>query len=92
LIAKMLGRESAYKTVAAKLSEDFTKRSKLTEFTACNIEIIDGEYFVNFRDKKVGSSAILINMLNSSALMLTGEDDGNLSEGTYVNVILLENF
>ena len=92
LIAKMLGRESAYKTVAAKLNEEFTKRSKLTEFTACNIEIIDGEFFVNFRDKKVGSSAILINMLDSSALMLTGEDDGNLSEGTYVNVILLENF
>jgi molybdopterin molybdotransferase len=92
LIAKMLGRDSAYKTVAAKLSEDFTKRSKLTEFTACNIEIIDGEYFVNFRDKKVGSSAILTNMLNSSGLMITGEDDGNLSEGTYVNVILLENF
>ena len=92
LIAKMLGRESAYKTVAAKLSEDFTKRSKLTEFTACNIEIIDGEFFVNFRDKKVGSSAILINMLNSSALMLTGEDDGNLSEGTFVNVILLDIF
>ncbi len=92
LIAKMLGRESAYKTVAAKLSEDFTKRSSLTEFTACNAEIVDGQYFVNFRDKKVGSSAILINMLDSSALMLTGEDDGNLSEGTYVNVILLENF
>jgi molybdopterin molybdotransferase len=92
LIAKMLGRERAYKTVAAKLSEDFTKRSKLTEFTACNIEIIDGEYFVNFRDKKVGSSAILTNMLNSSALMITGEDDSSLSEGTYVNVILLESF
>ncbi|MCK9455243.1 gephyrin-like molybdotransferase Glp [Sulfurimonas sp.] len=92
LIAKMLGRKSAYKTVAAKLSEDFTKRSKLTEFTACGVEIIDGEYFVNFKDKKVGSSAILTNMLNGSALMITGEEDGNLSKDTFVNVILLENF
>lgn len=92
LIAKMLGRDSVYKTVAAKLSEDFTKRSKLTEFTACNVVVEDGEYFVNFNGKKVGSSAILTNMLNSSALMVTGEDDGNLSEGTFVNVILLENF
>lgn len=92
LVAKMLGRESAYKTVAAKLSEDFTKRSRLTEFTACNVAIEDGEYFVNFKNKKVGSSAILTNMLDSSALMVTGEDDGNLEKGTFVNVILLDTF
>lgn len=92
LIAKMLCRENAYKTVEAKLSEDFKKRSRLTEFTACNIVVEDGEYFVNFDGKKVGSSAILTNMLDSSALMVTGEDDGDLDEGTFVNVILLENF
>lgn len=92
LIAKMLGRDWAYKTVEAKLSEDFTKRSRLTEFTACNVVIEDGEYFVNFKNKKVGSSAILTNMLDSSALMVTGEDDGNLSAGTFVNVILLDSF
>lgn len=91
LVAKMLGREKPYTTVAAKLSEDFTKRSKFTEFTACNVEVVDGEYFVNFTNKKVGSSAILTNMLNGSALMISGEDDGNLSKDTYVNVILLEN-
>lgn len=92
LVAKMLGRTHAYKTVAAKLSEDFTKRSRLTEFTACNIAVEDGEYFVNFKGKKVGSSAILTNMLDGSALMVTGEDDGNLSAGTSVNVILLDTF
>lgn len=92
LIAKMLGRSSAYTTVAAKLSEDFTKRSKLTEFSACNVEIIDGQYFVNFRDKKVGSSAILSNMLQNAALMITGEEDGDLGKDTSVNVILLDTF
>ena len=92
LIAKMLGREKAYKTVAAKLSENFKKRSRLTEFTACNVVVEDGEYFVNFENKKVGSSAILTNMLDESALMVTGEDDGNLEEGTFVNVILLDTF
>ncbi|MCW8894180.1 gephyrin-like molybdotransferase Glp [Sulfurimonas sp.] len=92
LIAKMLSRGSAYKTVAARLSEDFKKRSKLTEFTACNVVVEDGEYFVNFDGKKVGSSAILTNMLDGSALMITGEDDGNLEEGTFVNVILLDTF
>ncbi|MCD6173784.1 MAG: molybdopterin molybdotransferase MoeA [Sulfurimonas sp.] len=92
LISKMLGKEIAYRTVEAKLSENFTKRSRFTEFTACNITIEDGEYFVNFDGKKVGSSAILTNMLNNSALMITSEDDNNLEEGTFVNVILLENF
>ena len=92
LISKMLGREKSYTMVEAKLSEAFTKRSRLTEFTACNIDVEDGEYFVNFEGKKVGSSAILTNLLNNSALMVTGEEDGNLEEATYVNVILLENF
>ena len=92
LLAKMLGKKQAYKTVEAKLSEPFKKRSKLTEFTACNVTVEDGEYFVNFDGKKVGSSAILTNMLDNSALMVTGEDDGNLEDGTFVNVILLDTF
>lgn len=92
LIAKMLGKKSAYKMVAAKLSEDFIKRSRLTEFSPCNVVVDDGEYFVNFKDKKIGSSAILTNMLNECALMITGEDDGDLQEGTFVNVILLDSF
>ncbi|MBU1659557.1 molybdopterin molybdotransferase MoeA [bacterium] len=91
LIAKMLGREKPYTMVEAKLSEGFKKRSTLTEFTACNVVVEDGEYFVNFKDKKVGSSAILTNMLHKSALMVSGEEDYDLQEGTFVNVILLEN-
>jgi len=92
LIAKILGKEKAYDIVEARLSEDFKKRSKFTEFTACNVNIEDGKYFVDFKDKKVGSSAILTNMLNSSALMVAGEDDGNLEKGTSVNVLLLDKF
>jgi molybdopterin molybdotransferase len=92
LIAKMLGKEKAYSVVEAKLSEDFRKRSKLTEFTACNVNIEDGQYFVDFKDKKVGSSAILTNLLSQSALMVSGEEDSDLSKGTFVNVILLNNF
>lgn len=91
LVAKMLGRDKAYTTVAAKLSSDFTKRSRFTEFTACNIVVEDGEYLINFEGKKVGSSAILVNMLNESALMIAGEDDKFLEAGTYVSVILLDN-
>ena len=92
LIAKMLGKSTPYKTVAAKLQEDFKKRSRFTEFTACNVIVEDGEYFVNFEGKKVGSSAILTNMLDNSALMIAGEDDKFLEAGTYVSVILLGEF
>ncbi len=92
LVSKMLGKDKPYKMVEAKLSEEFKKRSRLTEFTACNVEIEDGQYYVNFKDKKIGSSAILTNMLDASALMVTGEEDGDLDEGTFVNVILLESF
>ena len=92
LIAKMVGKKKAYTMVEAKLQEDFKKRSPFTEFTACNVVVEDGEYFVNFEGKKVGSSAILTNMLDNSALMIAGEEDKFLEKGTFVNVILLENF
>jgi len=92
LISKMLGKKEPFKQVGAKLQEDFKKRSPFTEFTACNVVVEDGEYFVNFKDKIVGSSAILTNMLNSSALMVAGEEDKFLEAGTFVNVILLEKF
>jgi len=92
LIAKMQQKEKPYKMVAAKLQEDFKKRSRFTEFTACNVIVEDGEYFINFKDKKVGSSAILVNMLHNSGLMIAGEDDKFLEKGTYVSVILLDEF
>ena len=92
LVAKMLGKSEPFKIVDAKLDEEFRKRSKNTEFTACNISIKNGQYFVDFDGKKVGSSAILTNMLDGSALMMTEESDGNLEKGTSVKVILLENF
>ncbi len=92
LISKMLGKKEPFKIVAAKLQGDFKKRSPFSEFTACNVTVEDGEYFVNFEGKKVGSSAILTNMLGGSALMIAGEDDKFLDAGTYVNVLLLDNF
>ncbi len=92
LIAKMQAKAQPYTMVAAKLQEDFKKRSQFTEFTACNVVVEDGEYFVNFEGKKVGSSAILVNMLHNSALMIAGEDDKFLEAGTYVSVILLDKF
>jgi len=92
LISKMLGKKEPFKMVAAKLQEDFKKRSPYSEFTACNVVVEDGQYYINFEDKKVGSSAILTNMLHSSALMIAGEEDKFLEAETYVNVLLVDMF
>lgn len=92
LIRRMLGRNDFDNIVEARLKTPFNKRSRKSEFTACNLSLEDGQYYVDFEGKKVGTSAILVNMLGSSALMVTGEDDGNLEEGTMVNVIRLDQF
>ena len=92
LIAKMLGKKESLHIVEAILKEPFAKRSKKSEFTACNLSVEEGKYMVDFEGKKVGSSAILTNLLGNSALMMTGEDDGSLEEGMAVNVILLDSF
>ncbi len=91
LIAKMLAKESAYSIVPAVLEEDFKKRSPFTEFTACNVTLCEDGYKVNFSGKKVGSSAILINMLNNSGLMIADKEDTFLQKGTLVHVITMEN-
>ena len=92
LIHKMLGKKDGLHVVEARLKEPFKKRSKKSEFSACNLYLEDGAYVVDFVDKKVGSSAILTNLLGESALMMSGEDDELLEEGMMVNVIALDRF
>jgi molybdopterin molybdotransferase len=85
----MLGKQKPYTIVEATLNEDFKKRTPFSEFRACNLYLEDGCYKVDFKDKKVGSSAILVNMLNDSALMMAGSEDDFLEKGTLVRVIKL---
>ena len=92
LIAKMLGSDTAYKIVEATLGEDFTKRTPFSEFRACNLTLEDGCYMCDFQGKKVGSSAILVNMLGGAGLMIAGQDDAFLPKGTKVNVLTLEGY
>jgi len=89
LIAKLQQSNRTLHTIKATLTEPFIKRAKKTEFTACNIRLIDGEYSVDFQDKKVGSSAILTNMLGDIALIVTDENESNKEIGDKVNVLLL---
>lgn len=90
LIEKLQQGKSSLRKVKAKLTEPFVKRAKKAEFTACNVNLMQGEYYVDFKDKKVGSSAILTNMLGTVALLTTSEDDTSKDIGDEVTVLLLD--
>ena len=90
LIKKLQNANSALKTVKATLKEPFNKRAKKAEFTACNVSVEDGKYFIDFKDKKVGTSAILTNMLGDTALLFTSQDDKSKEKGDLVDILLLD--
>jgi len=90
LIEKLQQGKSSLCKVKAKLAEPFVKRARKAEFTACNVNLMQGEYYVDFKDKKVGSSAILTNMLGNVALLATSEDDTSKDIGDEVTVLLLD--
>ena len=88
IIEKLQQGRSAMHRVKATLKEPFVKRAKKAEFTACNVSLEEGKYYVDFEGKKVGSSAILTNMLGNVALLVTSEDDTSKEVGDEVNVLL----
>ncbi|MEA1917211.1 MAG: molybdopterin molybdotransferase MoeA [Campylobacterota bacterium] len=92
IIAKILHRSSPLKVLKATLNEDWQKRTKKSEFSACNVHVVDGKYEVDFEDKRAGSSAILTNLLENSGLMITHGDSKIIKKGSEVEVILLEKF
>jgi len=80
LIAKLQKANNPIKRVKAKLLEPFIKRAKKAEFTACNYSLVDGNYKIDFKDKKVGSSAILTNMLDNPGLLIQDEQSQDLKK------------
>ncbi len=90
LIEKLQQGKCALRRVKAKLKEPFAKRAKKAEFTACNVSLVQGEFYVDFKDKKVGSSAILTNMLGEAALLITSENDTSKDIGDEVNILLFD--
>ena len=89
LIEKLQRGTSSLRLVKAKLKEPFVKRAKKAEFTACNVSLMHGEYYVDFQGKKVGTSAILTNMLGDIALLVTSEEESSKEVGDEVMVLLL---
>jgi molybdopterin molybdotransferase len=90
LIRAMMGMEFSLPTKEARLSQSYKKKSRKTEVTAVNLRYGDGEYKIDFRGKRSGSSAILTNMLNSSALMISDEKEGDKEAGEMVRFIDLD--
>jgi len=88
LIEKFQKGKSSLRRVKAKLKEPFVKRAKKAEFTACNVTLLQGEYYVDFKGKKVGTSAILTNMLGETALVVTSEEEHSKEIGDEVEVLL----
>jgi molybdopterin molybdotransferase len=87
-MGKFTHRDLHLPLIKATLREPFTKRAKKAEFTACNVRLEGGRYLVDFADKKVGTSAILTNMLGDSALLYTSEDDTSKAAGEEVDLLL----
>ncbi len=90
LIEKLQEGKCSLRLVKAKLKEPFIKRAKKAEFTACNVTLMQGEYYVDFKGKKVGTSAILTNMLGDVALLVTSEDDTSKKVGDEVTLLLVD--
>jgi molybdopterin molybdotransferase len=90
LIDKLQQGKCSMRKVKAKLKEPFIKRAKKAEFTACNVTLMQGEYYVDFKGKKVGTSAILTNMLGNVALLVTSEDDTSKEVGDEVTILLID--
>ena len=90
LIAKLQKGTCSLRVVEATLRSPFNKRIKKAEFTACNYSLEEGSYFIDFNGKKSGSSAILTNMLGSTALLMTSEEDFPKVIGDKVKVLLID--
>ncbi len=90
LIKMMQGQSPTLPYIKATLKKSYKKKSKKTEFAACNLYLEDGEYFIDFEGKKSGSSAILTNMLGETGLLHLSQECGDLDAGTKVDVINLK--
>jgi molybdopterin molybdotransferase len=89
MIYKFRNGNEQLQIVQAKIRHDRPKKIPKTIFSACNVCYENGEYWVDFENKKEGSSAILTNILGNSALMIQKEDSKDLKANDTVDIILL---
>ena len=87
LVRAMQGLSPEANYINAIIEEDYPKRSVYTEFTACNLFLRDGQFYVNLKGKKKGSSAILTNMLDGSALLRVEQKTQFIKKGEVVRIL-----
>jgi molybdopterin molybdotransferase len=87
-LAEKISGYSVLKNIKAKLRDDFKKVNPKTQFVAVNIAYENGEFIVDIRNKKSGSSAILTNLVNNYALMKLNTGFYELPKGSEVDVII----
>ena len=92
LLRAMQGLEPSSQYIEATIEEDYKKRSPFTEFTACNLNLKEGKFYVDLKGKKMGSSAILNNMLKNSALLRIERETTLIKKGEQVKVIAMNSF
>ena len=90
LIEKLQQGKCSLKKIEAILREPFNKGHRKAEFTACRVTLESGNYFIDFKGKKSGTSAILTNMLDTTALLVTDESDSSKVAGDKVQILLLD--
>ena len=91
LLRAMQGLSPEANYISAIIKEDYKKRSPYTEFTACNLTIEDGKFYVDLEDKKTGSSAIMTNMVGNSALLRIELETKLIKKGEIVKVLPMRN-
>lgn len=88
LLFKFNGSNEKLNIIKAKIKSDFNKKANKTVFTAVNLYNIDGKYEIDFKDKKLGTSAILTNMLGNSALLIQDIDSNDIKNGDEVDILV----
>jgi len=88
-ILESLENKKVIKKIKAKLKHNFIKKFKKYQFVAVNIEY-NGEFYVDTKGKKQGSSGILTNLIENKALMCLEEGLYELNEGSEVEVLVYE--
>lgn len=90
MIYKFRNGNEALEARKARIRHDFPRKIPKTIFSACNVSYENGEYWIDFKGKRSGTSAILTNMLGDTALLLQEEDSNDLKANDEVDIILLK--
>ena len=88
LIFRLKGGNETLNIVDGIITHDFALKQKKEIFTAGDIEYKDGRYYIDIKNKKQGSSAILTNMLGKTGLLIQKEDSLDLKANDKVKILL----